>query len=92
MPDHSIDLTEATQNGCDQQARERTIARRQFGHAGVVFNRFIEGMPLPQHCADEIERCASCSDGGSHAANGRKTLHLRKLAPMWQGFNSPQHS
>ena len=80
---------EATQHGRDEQARKGTITRRQLRHAGVIFNRLIERMSLPQDSADQVERCASGSDRVNYSTDSRKTLHLRKLARMWQSFNSP---
>jgi hypothetical protein len=59
MLDQRIDLSQASQHRRDKQARERAVARRQLGHRGMIIDRFIKRMLLPQHRADEIERRTS---------------------------------
>ena len=51
-----IDLAEPPQHRRDQQPGEGSVARRQHGHVGIVFDRVVEGPFTPEDRAEEIER------------------------------------
>ena len=54
--DQRIDLAEAPQHCRHQQARERTIAARQFAHRRIVFDRVVERPLAAEHRTDQVER------------------------------------
>jgi len=52
--DQRIDLAEAPQHCCNQKARERAVAARQFVHRRIILDGVVERSPTAEHRTDQV--------------------------------------